>query len=106
MGQALTVAQGLRPELADSAARKPQSNPSPTLPHEHHETSRAIRIQPMSVSRLEFPSDGSLHVEGRVPGLGKIVRWILGYGDQVEVVAPQGIRNMIAPTCEVPRRDV
>jgi predicted DNA-binding transcriptional regulator YafY len=34
-------------------------------------------------------------VEFRVDGLGEITWWILGYGDQVEVLAPVALRNNI-----------
>jgi len=31
----------------------------------------------------------------RVDGLGEIAWWVLGYGDQVEVIAPQPLRDKI-----------
>ena len=43
-----------------------------------------------------FNKDGSLAVEFRVDGLGEISWWILGYGDQVKVIAPTALRKRIA----------
>jgi predicted DNA-binding transcriptional regulator YafY len=40
--------------------------------------------------------DGSAIVEFRVDGLKEIARWILGYGDKVEVLAPASLRKQIA----------
>ncbi|HUV41928.1 MAG TPA: WYL domain-containing transcriptional regulator [Sedimentisphaerales bacterium] len=40
--------------------------------------------------------DGSATVEFRVDGLGEITWWILGYGDQVQALAPRALRNRIA----------
>jgi proteasome accessory factor B len=40
-------------------------------------------------------SDGSATVEFRVNGLGEITWWILGYGDQVQVLAPKALRNKV-----------
>ncbi|MBW8040870.1 MAG: WYL domain-containing transcriptional regulator [Planctomycetes bacterium] len=40
-------------------------------------------------------SDGSATVEFRVDGLGEITWWILGYGDQVQVLAPKSLRKRV-----------
>jgi proteasome accessory factor B len=40
--------------------------------------------------------DGSTTLDFRVDGLGEITWWILGYGDQVEVLAPAALRTKIA----------
>jgi len=40
--------------------------------------------------------DGSATVDFRVDGLGEIKWWILGYGDQVEVLAPAELRKTMA----------
>ncbi len=37
--------------------------------------------------------DGSAILEFRVDGLGEISWWILGYGDQVQILAPKALRN-------------
>jgi predicted DNA-binding transcriptional regulator YafY len=43
-----------------------------------------------------FNEDDSLAAEFRVDGLGEISWWILGYGDQAEVLAPTALRKRIA----------
>ena len=53
--------------------------------------------------QLEFQPDGSLLYKVRVTGLGEIMWWILGYGDQAEVIAPHELRQMVANTCQEPR---
>ena len=40
-------------------------------------------------------SDGSATVEFRVNGLGEITWWVLGYGDQVQVLTPKALRNKV-----------
>jgi proteasome accessory factor B len=45
-----------------------------------------------STTRLE---DGRLLFEARVDGLREISSWILGYGDQVEVLAPPELRERV-----------
>ena len=47
--------------------------------------------------------DGSATIDFRVDGLGEITWWILGYGDQVEVLAPAVLRKNVA---EVAKRVV
>jgi proteasome accessory factor B len=39
--------------------------------------------------------DGTATLEFRVDGLGEITWWILGYGDQVEVLAPAALREKV-----------
>jgi len=39
--------------------------------------------------------DGSVTVGFRVDGLGEILWWVLGYGDQVEVITPKSLRNRV-----------
>ena len=46
--------------------------------------------------RVTFAEDGSADVHFRVDGLGEIAWWILGYGDQVQVIAPAALRKRIA----------
>ena len=55
-------------------------------------------VQWHPTQKAEFNSDGSLTVEFRVDGLGEISWWILGYGDQVEVLSPAALRKRIAHT--------
>ena len=46
--------------------------------------------------RLVHREDGSLDFHVRVSGLNEISWWILGYGDQAEVLKPAGLRQLIA----------
>jgi proteasome accessory factor B len=46
--------------------------------------------------RLEFRDDGSLDFHVRVSGLSEIVWWILGYGDQAQVLRPVKLRRLVA----------
>lgn len=43
-----------------------------------------------------FQKDGSLDFRVRVSGLNEIAWWILGYGDQVEVLSPAKLRKLVA----------
>ena len=67
----------------------------------------AIRFKPLvarnvgevvwhKTQRLEFQEDGSLIFRACVSGLGEIVWWILGYGDQAEVLEPVQLRRLVA----------
>ncbi|MFB0551704.1 MAG: helix-turn-helix transcriptional regulator [Phycisphaerae bacterium] len=49
-----------------------------------------------STQKVVRNSDGSAIVEFRVDGLGEITWWILGYGDQVQVLAPKTLRKRIS----------
>ena len=46
--------------------------------------------------RLVFRDDGTLDFHATVSGLNEISWWILGYGDQAEVVHPPELRRLIA----------
>ncbi|MFP3938508.1 MAG: helix-turn-helix transcriptional regulator [Phycisphaerae bacterium] len=48
--------------------------------------------------RVEWNEDGSMEFTATVDGLGEIGWWVLGYGDQVEVVSPKRLRRRIART--------
>lgn len=50
--------------------------------------------------KMAWNDDGSLTMEFRVDGLGEISWWILGYGDQVEVLAPAALRKQTAATAK------
>jgi predicted DNA-binding transcriptional regulator YafY len=52
-------------------------------------------VQWHSTQKITRNSDGSAIVEFRVDGLSEITWWILSYGDQVQVIAPQVLRNKI-----------
>jgi len=44
---------------------------------------------------VTWQDDGSMVFEVRVDGLSEITWWVLGYGDQVEVLAPKALRARI-----------
>jgi len=46
--------------------------------------------------QVHWREDGSLDYRVRVDGLGEITWWVLGYGDQVEALAPPELRRQIA----------
>lgn len=46
--------------------------------------------------RLAFHPDGSMDFRVTVSGLNEISWWILGYGDQAEVLEPPRLRQMVA----------
>lgn len=48
-----------------------------------------------STQKVTRHSDGSATVEFRVDGLGEISWWILGYADQVQVLAPKALRTKV-----------
>jgi proteasome accessory factor B len=50
--------------------------------------------------QIEWQPDGSIIYSVRVDGLGEISWWILGYGDQVEVLKPAALRKRIARTID------
>jgi predicted DNA-binding transcriptional regulator YafY len=50
--------------------------------------------------QLDFQEDGSLEFRAKVSGLNEIVWWILGYGDQAEVLQPAKLRRMVAQRAE------
>ncbi|MEK6234355.1 MAG: transcriptional regulator [Planctomycetales bacterium] len=76
--------------------------PEPGPDHEVH-----VRFQPLvarnvqevawhKTQRAELLPDGSLDFRVTVSGLGEISWWILGYGDQAEVIHPPELRQRIA----------
>jgi len=52
-------------------------------------------VQWHSTQKVTHNEDGSAIVEFCVDGLGEITWWILGYGDQVQVLAPKTLRNKV-----------
>lgn len=52
-------------------------------------------IQWHSTQTVTFDSDGAAIMRLRVDGLNEILWWILGYGDQVQVLAPQALKNKV-----------
>ena len=53
-----------------------------------------------STQKVTHNGDGSVIVEFRVDGLGEITWWILGYGDQVQVLRPKRLRQKIIETAK------
>jgi proteasome accessory factor B len=53
-------------------------------------------VQWHSTQKVTRKDDGSVIVEFRVDGLGEITWWILGYGDQVQVLRPEKLKQRIA----------
>jgi proteasome accessory factor B len=53
-------------------------------------------VQWHETQTASFEDDGSVVLKFRVDGLNEITWWILGYGDQVEVLAPKALRQKIA----------
>lgn len=52
-------------------------------------------VQWHSTQRVQWNGDGSAILSFRVDGLGEIGWWILGYGDQVQVIAPAALRKRV-----------
>lgn len=52
-------------------------------------------VQWHSTQKVTYNSDGSATMEFRIDGLGEISWWILGYGDQVQVLAPKALRKRV-----------
>ena len=50
--------------------------------------------------KIERQNDGSAIVSFEVDGLGEITPWILGYGDDVEVLEPKALRRKVARVAE------
>ncbi len=50
-------------------------------------------VQWHSTQNITRNNDGSATLEFRVDGLGEITWWILGYGDQVQVLAPKALQE-------------
>ena len=57
-------------------------------------------VQWHSTQKVTRNGDGSATVEFQVDGLGEISWWILGYGDQVQVLAPEALRNRVLETAK------
>jgi len=53
-----------------------------------------------STQKSDFNEDGSADVEFRVNGINEIYWWILGYGDQVKVLAPAILRKKITTAAQ------
>ncbi|HUU22120.1 MAG TPA: YafY family protein [Phycisphaerae bacterium] len=51
--------------------------------------------------QVDWNDDGSIEFRVRVDGLREITWWVLGYGDQVEVLAPEDLRRRIHEVADV-----
>ena len=70
------------------------------LPEVAHDVAE---VQWHSTQIVTFENDGSAIVEFRVDGLNEITWWILGYGDQVQVLSPKILQEKII---EIARKTV
>jgi len=57
-------------------------------------------VQWHSTQELTRNQDGSATIEFRVDGLGEIIWWVLGYGDQVQILAPAVLRHRAVKMAE------
>jgi proteasome accessory factor B len=59
-----------------------------------------LEVCPLSddQSMVDEPADAafSLRVKARVPSTGQLLRWLLGAGDNLEVVGPADLRHVVA----------
>jgi len=54
-----------------------------------------VEVKWHSTQKVTPNGNGSAIVEFRVDGLNEITWWVLGYGDQVQVLAPQALRKRV-----------
>jgi predicted DNA-binding transcriptional regulator YafY len=57
-------------------------------------------VQWHNTQKVARNNDDSATIEFRVDGLREITWWILGYGDQVQVLAPKALRNKVLKTAK------
>lgn len=50
--------------------------------------------------KVNFNDDGSAEIEFRVNGINEIAWWIMGYGDQVQVLSPKVLRKKIVSAAQ------
>jgi proteasome accessory factor B len=81
------------------------------IPDEGPDQEVVVRFQPLvarnvaevvwhKTQELLWREDGSLDFHARVSGLNEISWWILGYGDQAEVLQPLKLRRLVARRVE------
>lgn len=66
--------------------------------HVHFEPKVAGNVAEVNwhrTQRVEWNDDGSIEFHVNVDGLGEIAWWILGYGDQAEVISPAVLRKRL-----------
>ncbi len=77
------------------------------IPESGRDSHVVIRFQPLvarnvsevvwhKTQQTKFRKDGTLEFQARVSGLNEIAWWVLGYGDQAEVLKPMKLRRLIA----------
>lgn len=77
------------------------------IPERGRDVDVLIRFQPLvarnvfevtwhKTQKAEFNDDGSLDFQVRVSGIHEIAWWVLGYGDQAEVIKPAALRELVA----------
>ncbi len=77
------------------------------IPGSGRDAQEKVRIKPLvagnvgellshKTQRTKLLDDGSLEFTATVSGLNEIAWWILGYGDQAEVLQPAKLRQLIA----------
>ena len=77
------------------------------IPERGRDREVVVRFRPMvaqnvaevawhKTQKLSLNDDGTLDFQVTVSGLGEISWWILGYGDQAEVLKPPELRQMVA----------
>jgi predicted DNA-binding transcriptional regulator YafY len=57
-------------------------------------------VQWHPTQQVKWNDDGSIEFGASVDGLGEITWWILGYGDQVEVLKPKALRDRVRAAAE------
>ncbi|HOI54518.1 MAG TPA: WYL domain-containing protein [Phycisphaerae bacterium] len=57
-------------------------------------------VQWHRTQKVAWEDEGTLLFDVRVDGLGEIYWWVLGYGDQVEVLKPKALRDRIRKAAE------
>lgn len=67
------------------------------LPRVAHNVSE---VQWHSTQEIQYNKDGSVTIDFRVDGLGEISWWVLGYGDQVQVLGPKALRKTVSKMAE------
>lgn len=57
-------------------------------------------VQWHSTQRTDWNDDGSVTLGFRVDGISEISWWVLGYGDQVQVLTPKALRDRVTQTAQ------
>lgn len=76
--------------------REPQSRADVVIRFQPKVASNVAEVAWHKTQSISWNPDGSLDFRVTVDGLSEIAWWILGYGDQAEVLAPAELRTIIA----------